>query len=430
MINTGEFEKVFLLYALENPHYLSSVDKGFFEIKEIDTLAIIVKAYWSKFKQTPTKEQLWMLVKSKDIQIDGGLYNKIFENPLEKYDIDWVKRTAESWILWKNLDSSLTDTLEFVSTQQVSPENVEGIIRQVKDIINGRNSINFNNDLGLSFYNAIDHKLDSLSTITTNYMFVDRLMGGYTKKTLNVYVAPPNTGKSLFMAHDAAEYIKKGKNVIYVTLEMSGQKILKRVGANVLGISIDDYESKSRNTEFMEKKIKAFKNQSLMDPGELRVVEFPTSTGTVDDIDVYLKNIQETTGIKFDVVIIDYINILRDIRNPNTEQTYIKIKNISEDLRAFSQKNDVVVISATQTNRGGFDSTEVTMANIAESAGLAHTADNIMAIIQDSEMNLNKEYWLKLLKVRDGAGKHTKCLLNIDYDYMILSETDVLVEDN
>jgi len=133
---------------------------------------------------------------------------------------------------------------------------------------------------------------------------------------------------------------------------------------------------------------------------------------------------------KFDVVIIDYINILRDIRNPNTEQTYIKIKNIAEDLRAFAQKNDVVVISATQTNRGGFDSTEVTMANIAESAGLAHTADNIMAIIQDSEMNLNKEYWLKLIKVRDGAGKHTKCLLNIDYDYMILSETDVLVEDN
>ena len=430
MINTGEFEKVFLLYALEHPHYLATVEKGFFDIKEIDTLARIVKAYWNKFKQTPTKEQLWMLVKSKDIDLDEKFYAKIFENPLEKYDLDWVKRTAESWILWKNLDSSLTDTLEFVSTQNVSPENVEGIIRQVKDIINGRNSINFSNDLGLSFYEAADHKLDTLATISTNYMFIDRLLGGWTKKTLQVYVAPPNTGKSLFMAHDAAEYIKKGKNVVYVTLEMSGQKILKRVGANVLGISMDDYETKSRDVEFMKKKIQSFKNQSLLDPGELRVVEFPTSSATVDDIDVYLKNVEETTGVKFDVVIVDYINILKDIRNPNTEQTYIKIKNISEDLRAFAQKNDVVVISATQTNRGGFDSTEVTMANIAESAGLAHTADNIMAIIQDSEMNLNREYWLKLLKVRDGAGKHTKCLLNIDYNYMILSETDVLVEDN
>lgn len=430
MNNTGEFEKVFLLYALQNPHYLTTVEKGFFEIKEIDTLAVIVKAYWNKFKQTPTKEQLWLLVRSKEVEMDEKFYDKVFENALSTYDIEWVKKTAESWILWKNLDSSLTDTLEFVSTQQVSPENVDGIIRQVKDIINGRNSITFSNDLGLSFYNPADHKLDALSTISTNYQFADRLMGGYTKKTLNVYVAPPNTGKSLFMAHDAAEYIKKGKNVIYVTLEMIGQKVLKRIGANILGISMDDYETKSRDADFMAKKIKAFQNQSLLDPGELRVIEFPTSSATVDDIDSYLKNLEETTGTKFDIVIVDYINILRDIRNPNTEQTYIKIKNISEDLRAFAQKNDVVVISATQTNRGGFDSTEVTMANIAESAGLAHTADNIMAIIQDSEMNLDKQYWLKLLKVRDGAGKHTKCLLNIDYNYMILSETDTLVEDN
>jgi len=430
MINTGEFEKVFLLFVLENPNYLTSVQKGFFEMKEIDVLARITKAYWTKFKQTPTKEQLWMLVKSKDLDLDESLYNKIFENPLSKYDIDWVRKTAESWILWKNLDESLTDTIEYVQTQQVNPENVHEIIHKVKDIINNKNSITFNNDLGLSFYNASDHKLDALSTISTNYKFMDKLISGYSKRTLNVYVAPPNTGKSLFMCHDAAEYIKKGKNVIYITLEMSGQKILKRVGANVLGISMDEYEEKSRKPEFIEKKIKEFKNRHLFDPGELRVQEFPTSTGTVDDIENYLKNVEETTGTKFDVVIIDYINILRDIRNPNTEQTYIKIKNIAEDLRAFAQRANIVLISATQTNRGGFDASEVTMANIAESAGLAHTADNILAIIQTAEMNLEKEYWLKLLKVRDGAGKHTKCMFTIDYNYMVLSETDIMIEDN
>lgn len=428
MINTSEFEKVFLLFALENPNYLASVNKGFFEMKEIDVLARITKAYWNKFKQSPSKEQLWMLVKSKDLDIDESLFNKIFESPLEKYDIDWVKRTAESWIMWKNLDESLTDTIEYVQTQNVSPENVESIIHKVKDIINTKNSITFSDDLGLSFYNAEDHKLDKLATISTNYEFVDRLIGGYTKKTLNVYVAPPNTGKSLFMCHDAAEYIKKGKNVVYITLEMGGAKILKRVGANVLGIPIDEYEKRSRTPGELEKAIKTFKNKHLLDPGELRVKEFPTSSGTVDDIENYVKNLEETTGIKIDVVIVDYINILRDIRNPNTEQTYIKIKNISEDLRAFAQRSDVVLISATQTNRGGFDSSEVTMANIAESAGLSHTADNILAIIQTQEMNMQKEYWLKLLKVRDGAGKHTKCKLHIDYDYMVLTESDIIVE--
>lgn len=430
MINTSEFEKVFFLFTLENPNYFSSVNRGFFEMKEIDTLSYIAKAYWTKFKKTPTKEQLWMLIKSKGVQLDESFYEKVFEYPLSKYDLDWVKSTAESWILWKTLDESLTDTMEFVQTQKVTPENVKEIINKVKDIINTKNSVSFDDDLGLDFYNGSHHKLDKLSTVTTNYKFIDNLIGGYSKKTLNVYVAPPNTGKSLFMCHDAAEYIKAGKNVVYITLEMAGQKIFKRIGSNVFGIRINEYDEKARTHGFIENKIKEFKNKHLFDPGELRVKEFATSTGTVEDIENYVKRLEESTGTKIDVVIVDYINILRDIRNPNTEQTYIKIKNISEDLRAFAQRSNIVLITATQTNRAGIDSSEVTMSNIAESAGLAHTADNIIAIIQTAEMNLNKEYWLKLLKIRDGAGKHTKCKILIDYDHMVLSETDILIQDN
>lgn len=430
MINTSEFEKVFLLFALKNPSYLKSVKKGFFDIKEIDVLARIVKAYWDKFKLTPSKEQLWMLVKSKDLDIDEKYYEKLFEISLDKYDIEWVKKTAESWILWKNLDGSLTDTIEYVQTQQVTPENVESIIAKVKDIINDRNSISFNSDLGLNFYTPLDHLVSKNSYVTTNYKWFDNHIKGYSKKTLNVYVAPPNTGKTLFMCHDAAEYIKKGKNVVYVTLEMSAQKVFKRIAANVFGVTVTEYDQKCNDSEVVSKWIKNFKNKTLFEPGELRVKEFPTSTATADDIEIYIKDLEESTGKKVDVVIIDYINILRDVRNPNTEQTYLKIKNISEDLRALSQRRDVVVISATQTNRGGFDSSEVTMANIAESAGLAHTCDNIMAIIQTAEMNLEKQYWLKLLKVRDGSGKHSKCLLYVDYDYMTLTESDVILQDN
>jgi len=428
-IETAEFEKIFLLFAMENPNYLENVKRGFFSIKEIDVLGAITKAYYDRYKQIPTKEQLWMMAMQKEVDIKEDFYDKIFEKPLSKYDIDWVKNTAESWILWKNLDSSLTDTLEYVSTQKVTPDNVGTIVNTVKDLIVKRNSVSFDDDLGLDFFSAADHELGKDETITTNYNFMDKLIGGYGKQSLNVYVAPPNAGKSLIMCHDAAEYLKKGKNVLYITLEMSPKKIFKRVGSKVFGIPISEYDQKSRNREFMESKIKKLKSESLFGLGQFRAKEYPSASATPEDIEAYVQKVEETTGIKFDVLIIDYINILRDRRNPNTENTYLKIKNISEDLRALAQRQDLVIITATQTNRSGIDSSEVTMSSIAESAGLSHTADNIIAIIQTPDMNLDRIYWLKLLKVRDGAGKHTKCKFNIDYEFMTLSETDVVLAE-
>ena len=102
----------------------------------------------------------------------------------------------------------------------------------------------------------------------------------------------------------------------------------------------------------------------------------------------------------------------------------MKIKQIAEDLRALAVKRDMLVISATQINRGAWDATEVRMENIAESAGLAHTADVMYALIQDSVMHAEREYWLKVLKIRDGQGKGSRCRFTIDYEHMRLTETD------
>ena len=105
----------------------------------------------------------------------------------------------------------------------------------------------------------------------------------------------------------------------------------------------------------------------------------------------------------------------------------MKIKQIAEDLRAMAQRNEWLIITATQINRSGYDSSEITMGNIAESAGLSHTADVMYGIIQDSSMHLNNEYWLKLMKMRNGQGKNSKCRYTINYEYMRLTETDEIV---
>lgn len=228
---------------------------------------------------------------------------------------------------------------------------------------------------------------------------------------------------SIWLANDAANFVRMGHNVVFITAEMSAQKVLKRIGANLLDISMMDYDSKSPNRDFIKRKLEKI-SRGLLPPGKLFVKEFPTSQGTVLDIESYLKDLEESQDHKVNVLVVDYINILANYRNPNTENTYMKIKQIAEDLRALAVKREMLVISATQINRGAWDSTEIKMENIAESAGLAHTVDVMYALVQDSMMHANKEYWLKVLKIRDGQGKGSRCRFNINYDYMRLTETD------
>ena len=108
----------------------------------------------------------------------------------------------------------------------------------------------------------------------------------------------------------------------------------------------------------------------------------------------------------------------------------MKIKQIAEDLRAMGIRNDWLIVTATQINRNGYNSSDISMGDVAESAGLSHTADMMLGIIQDDLMRASQEYWLKILKIRDGEGKGTKCKLHINYGYMRLTETDEVTNSN
>jgi replicative DNA helicase len=288
-------------------------------------------------------------------------------------------------------------------------------------------SLSFDDKFGLDFFSPEDHLQLEGQKIQSGLTFIDRLTnGGYDPKALIVYAGEQNVGKSIWMANDAANFVRMGYNTVYVTAEMAAVKVLKRIGANLLGVPMSEYQAKSADRDFMKRRLERISN-GLMPPGKLFVKEFPTSQATVLEIENFLKGLEEKQGFKLKAIIIDYINILANYRNPNSENTYLKIKQIAEDLRAMAVRNDWLVITATQLTRGAWDASEVTMQNIAESAGLAHTADMMYAIIQDSMMHAAKEYWLKVLKIRDGEGKGTKCRFTIDYNYMKLSETSDII---
>ena len=419
-----DHEKIFFNYFLKKPHYLKSVGPGFFSNRDVDQISKLAKTFYVKFGESPSKEQMKALVKDDPNEISDDIVTAVYNINTNEYDNDWLKRTSESWIKWKHFDKQLVKTIEYVKTQDVSPDNVEDIVTRAIGMISTEGSINFDSDVGLDFFEPEDHIQRKSKKLETGWTFIDNVSGGgYDPKSLIVYAGEQNVGKSIWLANDAANFVRMGHNVVFITAEMSAQKVLKRIGANLLDINMMEYDQKSANRDFIKRKLERV-SRGLLPPGKLFIKEFPTSQATVLDIESYLKDLEEAQDHKVNVLVVDYINILSNYRNPNTENTYMKIKQIAEDLRALAVKREMLVISATQLNRGAWDSTEIRMENIAESAGLAHTADVMYALIQDSMMHANREYWLKVLKIRDGQGKGSRCRFNINYDFMRLTETD------
>ena len=429
-----DFEKIFFRLSLEKVKYLQAIKSGFYTSEEIDALSFLANKFYTKFNETPSKEQLELLVKnhpkSKE-RVSENILNIIFEVDLNKYDEEWITSTAESWIKWRTFNTSFTDTIEFIKTTQVTPENVEAIVTKVKGIINDRNNLTFNSDLGLDFFDWEAHDQKETEKVSTGYNFLDDMLsGGYDKGgNLIVYAGEQNIGKSIYLANDAANFVKMGTNTVVVTAEMAAHKFVKRIGANLLSVNINEYAEKAKNKEHIKRRLETV-GDGFSPPGSLFVKQFPTSQATVLDIEAYVNQIEEERQIKVGAVVIDYINILANYRNQNTENTYMKIKQIAEDLRAMGIRNDWLIVTATQITRSGYNASDITMTDIAESAGLSHTADVMLGIIQDDLMRANQEYWLKVLKIRDGEGKGTKCKLNIDWNYMRLAETHEMSNSN
>ena len=422
-----DFEKIFFRLSLEKPKYLQAIKAGFYTSEEIDALSYLANKFYEKFNETPTKDQMVLLVqnhpKSKE-RVSEGIMNIIFDVDLAQYDEEWLTDTAESWIKWRTFNTSFTDVIEYIKTTQVTPENADSIITKVKGVINDRNNLTFNSDLGLNFFEVDSHDQRETEKVSTGYNFLENMLGGGYDKggNLVVYAGEQNIGKSIYLANDAANFVKMGTNTVVITAEMAAHKFVKRIGSNLLSININDYAEKAKNKEHVKRRLETV-GDGFTPPGNLYVKQFPTSQATVLDIEAYVSQIEEELQIKVGAVVIDYINILANYRNQNTENTYMKIKQIAEDLRAMGIRNNWLIVTATQITRSGYNASDITMTDVAESAGLSHTADVMLGIIQDDLMRANQEYWLKVLKIRDGEGKGTKCKLDIDWNYMRLNET-------
>lgn len=191
-----DHEKIFFNYFLQKPQYLKSVSLGFFSNRDLDHITKLAKAFYIKFGETPSQDQMKALVKDDSTEMSDDIVSSIYSINIKEYDQDWLKRTSESWIKWKHFDKQLIKTIEYVKTQNVSPDNVEDIVTRAIGMISTDGSIRFDSDVGLDFFNPEHHIQRKSKKLETGWTFVDNVSGGgYDPKSLVVYAGEQNVGK-------------------------------------------------------------------------------------------------------------------------------------------------------------------------------------------------------------------------------------------
>lgn len=424
-MQSAHLEKIFYHYIDTRPEIEDTVLSRFYDNPEIRLAHEVRAEFRKKYSKAPTSSQLKQISKLKNIQeqLSDDKINALYEITLTEYDPDWLETTAEAWIEYKTLDSSVIDLVSYLKTTKITAENVKDVVQTAKTIISDRNNVDFKFDEGSDFYDPEAHRQRVHEKFSTGYPYIDMILGGgYSPKTLIAFAGAPKIGKSMFLCNLACQSVRNGNNVAYISLEMAESKIIKRLATNLLNITSSDYNTYSEDPMFIKKRLGNISSDSLTIPGALRVKEFPTATASVTDIENWLKRMEEKKQIKFNVIFVDYIGIMKNSRNPNSENSYMKIKQIAEDLRAMAMRNNWAIVTASQFNRGAFNASDVVIEQIAESAALIHTVDGLFGIIQDEMMLMNSEYYLKALAVREEGGKGTKKRFLVSYDYARITE--------
>ena len=220
--------------------------------------------------------------------------------------------------------------------------------------------------------------------------------GGLPNKTLNIALAGTGVGKSLFMCHVAASALLQGKNVLYITLEMAEEKIAERIDANLLNIPIQKLIDLPK--VMFEKKIASLSKKTQ---GKLIIKEYPTASAHVGHFKSLLSDLALKRSIKPDIIFVDYLNICASQRYKGSiVNSYTYVKAIAEELRGLAVECNVPIVSATQTTRSGFGSTDIDLTDTSESFGLPATADLMFALISTEELEGMNQIMVKQLKNR------------------------------
>jgi replicative DNA helicase len=340
----------------------------------------------------------------------------------EESDETWLYNRTEKWCQDRALFNAVMESISIIDgkhqklTKDALPDLLQKALAVTFDTNIGHDYLE-NVEERFAFYHAQEEKIpfdiDLFNQITK---------GGLSNKSLNIALAGTGVGKSLFMCHIAAGALIQGKDVLYITLEMSEERIAERIDANLLDIPIDQIENMSK--QMFSDAVNRLKTKTN---GKLIVKEYPTGSANANHMRALLNELKLKKGFTPDIIMIDYLNICASSRMKmgGSVNSYAYIKAIAEELRGLAVEFDLPIVSATQTTRSGYNSSDPGLEDTSESFGLPATADLMFALVSNEELEAQGQIMIKQLKNRyNDPNKNKRFLVGIDRSKMRLYDVD------
>jgi len=314
----------------------------------------------------------------------------------EKVDETWLVNSTEKWCKERAVYLALMESVKIADgkDEKKNRDAIPGILSEAL-------SVSFDDHIGHDYFGDAQSRYEfyHLKEDKIKFdldMFNKITKGGLPRKTLNIALAGTGVGKSLFMCHQAASCLMEGKNVLYITLEMAEERIAERIDANLFNVdikSIIELPKPMYDTK-VEKIIKKTH-------GQLIIKEYPTASAHAGHFRALLNELHLKKSFTPDIIFIDYLNICSSSRYKGTiVNSYTFVKAIAEELRGLAVEANLPIVSATQTTRSGFGSTDVDITDTSESFGLPATADFMFALISTEELEGLNQIMVKQLKNR------------------------------
>jgi hypothetical protein len=375
-----------------------------------------------------------------DSLLEGEYDRPLYDKFIEAYEVDGLEaQTPQGWI---NIEG-VGKTVKYEEHKLVLASGDE-LICADDHILYRCDNLDFNSkkcdmhevyckelELGdfIMTKDGPDMIMDLSTTGKKSHMYDLQLSEGSNKRYYTNNILSHN---SLWMQNFSVKSANSGHNVLYITLEMSERKVLKRLGAMRLKIPINDYDEVSKDTELIRKKIKNLSKSSGNDLFENKVGKIMTKfwaagTATVEDFDYYIQQLKDKRNIKIDMLVVDYITLIAPMKGPGADNLYTKGKQLAEGLRALGAKYLFPVVTGVQVAKDAWNSSDITLESVPESKAIAETADTFFAIIRTEEMKRQNLFRFKLLKQRDGDFLKSQVRLNLNTTYLTL-EDDMFVE--
>lgn len=420
-LNLDYFEKIILYFSLTDPSYLTTIvdflKPEYFKTPGISSIFEIIKNFYDKRQELPTNTEI------KSYLVNDSMKKSFKDLVISFKDIDKNLNNTE---LYENTEKFLKERAIYHTLLEIAEDVVKGNVDTSIALAKFETAcgINLITDLGLEIYDDVEKVVEEL--LKTNRVipslwewFDDKIGGGFQEngRALYMFAGESNIGKSIILGNVAANIAEQGKNVLVVTLEMSEALYAERIISNITKIPI---KLLAADIPTLRHSMRQRKKET---GGKIYIKEFPPSTITPNQLKGFIKKMVDS-GVKLDAIIIDYLNLLHSTSRDNS---YERIKDISEQVRAMTYAFNCPIVSATQLNRDGFNTDNPNMVTISESIGLAATSDVIASIFQseeDREMGIIR---LGMMKNRLGIRGGTQAM-RIDYNTLSIIQADDIDE--